>query len=404
MQPETSHRPKVEITMLGDFSITINGNRCDNLKGRTKRVWMLIEYLIANRNKDLPIQKIVDILWEESECGDPMNALKNLIYRARTLLHQIAGDSRAEFIKFERNTYCWNNDCDCTIDTEELVRLYKLGCDAFKPPAQRLEWLLGAAKLYTGDFLPKSSYSSWVTNAQTFYSNIYNDCVLKAGTLLVDSLRFEDAIALCETALSHSPFEEAIHRLLIFAYISDDQRNKALDHYNHVVEMFYRELGVDIAVSLRPLYKQLINSINHIEIDLTVIKNDLKEAAAEPGAFFCDYDVFKSIYRLQARMLKRSKQPTYIILFTLTDDEGSIPAPEISVPAVSRLKDAILSSLRMGDAVSSYSATQFIILIPQVSYADADKVTKRILQRFRFQYRKDNIKIITRINRVDSAE
>lgn len=404
MLPENNRRPKVEITMLGDFSITINGNRCDHLKGRTKRVWMLIEYLIANRYNDLPIQKIIDILWEESECGDPMNALKNLIYRARTLLRQIAGESRFEFILFERNTYCWNNDCSCMVDTEEFVDLYKNGCNVLKPSEQRLEKLLGAIDLYTGDFLPKSSYSSWVENAQTYYSNLYNDCVLKAGTLLLDSLRFQDAISLCEHALQFSPLEESIHRLLLYAYISADQRNKALDHYNYVVDLFYRKLGVDISVSLRPLYKQLINSINHIEIDLSVIKNDLKEAAALPGAFFCDYDVFKAVYRLQARVMRRSKQPTFIILFTLTDSDGGLPAPEIAVPAVAKLKDSILSSLRMGDAVSSYSATQFIILVPQVDYEGADKITKRILQRFRFQYRRDNVKIITRINRVDTAE
>lgn len=404
MQPENSHRAKVEITMFGDFSITINGNRCDNLKGHTKRVWMLIEYLIANRHSDLPLEKIIDILWGENDCGDPKNALKNLVYRARTLLHQIAGDTRTEFILFERNTYCWNNECDCTVDTEEFVGLYKQGCNVLKPAEQRLEWLSAAAALYTGDFLPKSSYSSWVENAQTFYSNMYNDCVIKAGSLLLDSLRFQDAALLCEHALQHSPYEEPIHRLLLYAYISADQRNKALDHYNRVVDKFYRDLGVDISTSLRPLYKQLINSINHIEIDLSVIKNDLKEAAAQSGAFFCDYDIFKAIYRLQARMMRRSNQSTYIILFTLTDAEGALPVPDVSAPAVAKLKEAILSSLRMGDAVASYSATQFIILITQVDYEDADKVTKRILQRFRFQYRKDNIKIITRINRVDSVE
>ena len=46
-------RPTIEIQMLGEFAITINGNTITNLKGRTKRVWMLIEYLIANRHSDI---------------------------------------------------------------------------------------------------------------------------------------------------------------------------------------------------------------------------------------------------------------------------------------------------------------------------------------------------------------
>ncbi len=78
-------RPTIEIQMLGEFAITINGNTITNLKGRTKRVWMLIEYLIANRHSDISIEKLIDVLWGEDECGDPVNALKNLVYRARTL-------------------------------------------------------------------------------------------------------------------------------------------------------------------------------------------------------------------------------------------------------------------------------------------------------------------------------
>ena len=79
-------RPTIEIQMLGEFAITINGNTITNLKGRTKRVWMLIEYLIANRHSDISIEKLIDVLWGEDECGDPVNALKNLVYRARTCL------------------------------------------------------------------------------------------------------------------------------------------------------------------------------------------------------------------------------------------------------------------------------------------------------------------------------
>lgn len=74
--------PVISVHMLGEFSITINGNTITNLKGRTKRVWMLVEYLIAYRHTDVSLEKLMDILWEEDECGDPVNALKNLVYRA----------------------------------------------------------------------------------------------------------------------------------------------------------------------------------------------------------------------------------------------------------------------------------------------------------------------------------
>lgn len=404
MQPNSTTDIKIEVAMLGEFSITVNGVQLTNLKGRTKRVWMLIEYLIANRHKDISLDELVDVLWEEDECGDPLNALKNLIYRARSILREIAHTGNAEFIKFERNTYAWNNEFDCVIDSEQLVEYRRRAVDRTRPDEERIELFEKAIALYKGEFLPKSSYSSWVISTAAYYSTLYSECVMKVCSLLIDHQRFDEVIQICESALTYTPLEEPVHKMLLYAFISTGQRNRALDHYNHVIDLFYRELGVDITDSMRPLYKQLINSIDHVEIDLSVIKDDLKEAAATNGAYFCDYDVFKSLYRVQARTILRTGQSIFIVLFTLTDLDGDIPEPEISTVAVARLKDAILTSLRKGDAVASYSATQFIVMLPLISYENAETVTSRILQKFRFEYRKNNVKIATRINAVDSVE
>jgi DNA-binding SARP family transcriptional activator len=404
MQPNTNLLPKIEVKMLGEFSISINGNQLTNLKGRTKRVWMLIEYLIANRKKDVSLEKLVEVLWEEDECGDPLNALKNLIYRAREILKKLSIDENADFIQFVRNTYSWNNYYDCIIDTEQFIDCWKLVNDSSKPADVRIHACKEALALYRGEFLPKSSYSAWVISAAAYYTTLYTDCVLNGCGVLIDSQHFSEVIHICETALTYVPLEESIHKLLIFAYISSSQRNKALDHYNYTTELFYKELGVDISESLRPLYKQLINNIDHVEFDLGIIKGDLKEVVDASGAYYCDYDVFKSIYRVQARMAIRTGLSIFIVLFTLSDGNGDIPEPELIKLTTARLKEAILSSLRKGDAVASYSSSQFIAMLPLISYENAQMVSNRISQKFRFLYRKDNIRVTIKINALDAIE
>ncbi len=404
MRSGANMQEKIEVNMLGEFSITINGHQLTNLKGRTKRVWMLIEYLLANRHKDISIETLTEVLWEEDECSDPLNALKNLIYRARELLKGISQNENAQYIQYIRNTYAWNNYYPCTIDTEQLVDFWKQGCDTAKSDEDRIEAFKKAIALYCGEFLPKSSYSRWVVSQGAYYAAVYNECVLKSCTLLIDLQRYDEVISICETALSLTPLEESIHKVLLFAYITTGQRNKALDHYNYAIDLFYKELGVNIADSMRPLYKELINNINQVEMDLTVIKNDLKEAANTSGAYYCDYDVFKSIYRIQARSVMRTGQSIFIVLFTLSDSNGEIPDYEVAILAADRLKSAIMDSLRKGDAVASYSSTQFIVMLPLISYENAEMVTNRILQKFHFRYRKDDVKVTTRINALDSAE
>ena len=161
---------------------------------------------------------------------------------------------------------------------------------------------------------------------------------------------------------------------------------------------------MDVSESMRALYKQLVNSMNNVEIDLSVIKNDLKEASATEGAYYCDYDVFKSIYRVQARSVMRTGISVFIVLFTISDLEGGFPKPKVAKLAAERLKATIMDSLRKGDTVASYSSTQFIVMLPVISYENAEMVADRILQKFHYRYRRDNVKITTRINALDSAE
>lgn len=181
-------------------------------------------------------------------------------------------------------------------------------------------------------------------------------------------------------------------------------RNKALEHYNYVTNLFYREMGVDISTSMENLYQTLITNVNSVEMDLNVIKSDLKEAVKAKGAFWCDYNIFKNIYRIHARSIQRTGQSIFLVLLTVTDNEGNILSNDTGKVPVERLKNAILTSLRQGDTVAAYSTSQFIIMLPLITYENAEMVVDRILQKFRFDYRRGNVRISTRISPLDAAE
>jgi len=54
----------IKVTFLGDFSIEIEGKLLLNQKERSKRVLMLIEYLLTNRQRTIPINKLATTFWE----------------------------------------------------------------------------------------------------------------------------------------------------------------------------------------------------------------------------------------------------------------------------------------------------------------------------------------------------
>lgn len=392
--------PKIEIKMLGEFSITINGNRVTNLKGRTKRVWMLIEYLIANRKKDISTEMLAKALWEEYECSDPLNALKNLVYRARQLLREISHDDSAQFITFVRNTYAWNNDYPCTVDIEQLEDCWRKINDFTNPDEERIRLCERAIALYRGEFLPKSTYSSWVIPMGAYYSSLFSDCVQIGCKLLMKQYRMEEVIRICESALIYSPLEEPIHKTLLYAYINSGQRGKAQSHYNKASKLFHKELGIELSDSL----KQLMTGKVRTNVDLNHIREDLKEQKGAKGAYFCDFEVFKSVCRIQARMILRTGLSAYLVLFTLLRTDRRTPEPEEVEPAGQNLKEVILSNLRKSDTVANCGFNQFIVLLPTGSYESAETVAKRVIQKFYLRYGGNAVRIATRINALDTLK
>lgn len=384
--------------MFGKFSIAINGNSLSNFTGHTKRVWMLIQYLITNRNSPAPLEQLLKDIWDGKNCGDPENALKNLIYRARVILRNLAEDERAQFIIFINGTYSWNNQYDCIVDTEQFLKYYTEAEQKGRPAEERAKDYHNAINRYQGIFLPKSAYSRWVLNWDTMFSELFNDSVRKLCNLLKEQENYAEIEQVCKTALKYFPFEKRHHRTLLEAYVNCGKRNLAFEHYNQSTKLFYQEFGVDVSTYLKPYYKKLMNKGSHMEFDLDVIKRDLKEEAMIKGAYFCDYDIFKGIYRTQARMISRTGQSVFLALFTICGTDGFAPKPETAKTAFERLKRVIIENLRKGDAVSSYSSTQFIVLLPVISFENAQNVIERILRKFRFEYRKNDIGVTTKLS------
>ncbi len=397
-------RPAVSVTLLGEFSISIDGRRPPDFQGRSKRVWLLIQYLLANRKKDVSVDALTEALWEEEECKNPINALKNLVYRARESLRQLSGGLNFEFIQFVGSTYRWNNACICSIDTERLVRDWKLLNDRTVPEEERIRACASAIELYRGEFLPQVSGKAWAVSMSAWFETVYRECVLKGCSLLAAGERFEKIVTVCQLALQHTRFDENIHKMLMYAYISLGQPRKALDHYNKAVAMFSKELDVDISKSMAPVYRQVMNGINHHGVRLESIKADLREASRRKGAYFCEYGTFKSICQVRARVRNRDPSSSMcVILLTLTAPDGGALAPEEARVPVGKLREAIFSCLRADDVFSAYSATQYILLLVFNQFGNAATVIDRISRKFRSLYGFDNVKLISQTDAFEAV-
>ena len=90
----------LQIRMFGDFAIQYGDRVLTGNIGRSKKVWALIEYLLANRGKEISPDRMMEDLWPDEEYDDPFHILKNLIYRARTALRTLSG-LRSQLLSLE---------------------------------------------------------------------------------------------------------------------------------------------------------------------------------------------------------------------------------------------------------------------------------------------------------------
>lgn len=392
----------ININMLGQFQITVGDCVINNSSKRTNQLWNLLEYLIAFRNKTISQEELISALWSEDTIENPANALKNLVYRVRTVFSSHNLSFAKDIITFKRGTYHWNNKLKCKVDTEEFEQLYRRSTEVLLSNNEKKECYRKAILLYKGNFLPDSSHLAWVIPLAGYYRSIYFKCVNKLVELLINENAYDEIINICEQAIIIDPYEELPHKYLIESLVLQNKHTAALNHYNYVTDLFYRELGVKPSEVMRSLYRDITKSINSIETDLEIIKEDLAEHSKINGTYYCDYVVFKNLYRVEARTASRTGQSIFIGLITITDKSDSIPNIQLLNDAMDKLLVIIKKSLRKGDIVSRFSATQYVLMFPSLTLGNGKNVLDRVSNNFLKQYKLDMIKIHSAIKPLDA--
>ncbi|MGI5967984.1 AfsR/SARP family transcriptional regulator [Anaerotruncus rubiinfantis] len=391
----------IYISMLGGFKLTVQDKVLSDTLNRTHQLWNLLEYLIAFRNKTVSQDELIEALWPNDGSENPANALKNLIYRIRNLFTNHEIPFAKEIIIFHRGSYRWNNQLPCVVDIEEFEKTFRIASDVEQPSEFRIEQYRKALDLYKGDFLPGSNYEEWVVPLTGYYRSIYFKCVYEAIRLLIKQEKFDDIRIICEQAIVIDPFEEGAHKHLIHALVKQNKQSEALAHYNYVTDLFYRELGVRPSDAMRNLYREIVKSVNNVETDLGIIKEDLSERNAVKGAFYCDYEVFKNMYRLEARTATRTGQSVFIGLITVTNSKDEVPDPQTLSRIMDQLLETLRTSLRRGDVISRFSSTQYVLMLPTLTYENGEMVISRICKKFRSECKLKDVKLHTTLQPLD---
>ena len=159
----------LQVRMLGSFSIRMGEQEINDSDNRSKKVWLLLAYMIYCRSRSISQEELVGLLWNGDESSsNPFNALKTMFHRVRTSLNQLDSSAGHTLIIRREGSYALNNAVPFVFDVDEFERLCRSG-SALSDKEERLDIFLQALALYQGDFLQKLSSEPWVVPISAYF-------------------------------------------------------------------------------------------------------------------------------------------------------------------------------------------------------------------------------------------
>ena len=370
----------IEIYMLGRFRLVVGGKDIASLFAGSKKKLSLLEYLVLNQKKSVSVTELFETIWPEDENANPESSLKTLVSRLRATL---AREGLERAIETRGGTYYWALPAYVDVfEFEEVCTAVKGVKELSVQTVRDYERILA---LYKGNLLPDSSTEAWVFSRSNYYREQYLKYAGEYARLLLASERFEDASRVCRVALNIDAFDSALNLGLMTALVKLGKNREALAQYEHTTQMHYAYLGEQPSEEILDFYKELIRVDNETDSNIDEIVSDLADGEEEGGAFVCEYAIFKDIYQLHMRNLKRMGASMFIVLTTLSTIDHEPFAPFVLDKLMRELLDCLKNNLRGGDTVSRFGPSQFAILLPMVDYDKGRIAMERVKNAF---YRK----------------
>lgn len=393
---------ELKVQMLGGFALRLDGHELLDTDTRSKKAWILMAYLICQREFTVPQKKLIDLLWgEEPNSVNPENALRITMHRTRALLEQFSPEAGRSMIQRRRGGYQWGVPVE-EVDAEVFERLCRQKAD---DPQQRLSNLLEALAIYKGDFLPRQSAEVWVIPISTYLHNLYLSSAREAVDLLTAQGRTREAIEICRRAISLEPYSETFCQILMQLLAGGGDRKGAADVFAALNKRLFDDFGITPSEETRAVYRAAVYAPEDRLLSMDDVMNNLSESDAQPGALQCDYDYFRILCFATSRTMSRSGEAAHVALVNLAAEGKAFPRNSVD-RIMGQLSQQIRLNLRRGDLFCQCTVSQFAILLPKTSYEDSQKICDRILKAFHraYPYINANVTYLLRPLTADSEE
>lgn len=378
--------PELKVSMLGRFSMTYGEQTVSFKRNTATKAVKLLQILLhesfcgSGEQEGIPRTELLEDLFGREELSNVANNLRVTVHRLKKMLVE-AGLPEYDYIKIENGIYRWDSPMKVRIDVADFLDLLQKA-EKETEERKKMDFLSRACRLYRGEFLPALSGEDWVIVNSVRYKERYGEAMIQVCEYLKRQREYEQIVELTSTASEIYPFDEW-QSLKIDALMCMNRYKEAYQFYEETSRMFFEELGISPSEKMMDQFKEMSAKMSRKYQAAGEIKEGLKEAEYENGAFYCTLPSFRDGYRLIRRIIERNGQSVFLMVCSLTDGKGRPLESREKLEVLSEnLHLAIKGSLRRGDSFTKYSPSQFLILLVGTNQENCDLIFRRILDKF----------------------
>jgi len=247
----------IKIYTLGRFEVRIDGEAL-RFEGKAQRKPMaLVKALVALGGRDIPVDKVVDILWSSPTEGDGHKAFDITVHRLRKLL----GYDQAIQITDRHATL---NPQLVWVDAWALERTLSPLVAAVNAPEPDIGLLEAAAsqvlRLYGGHFLTGETEESWQIPIRNRLAGRFERFAMRLGQSWESRQQWRRALELYQRAVELDPLAEAFYRRQMICLGALGERAEAIEVFRRCRHTLSLTLGVTPGSETEAVHRQLLGS------------------------------------------------------------------------------------------------------------------------------------------------
>jgi DNA-binding SARP family transcriptional activator len=250
---------EVHVALLGRLSIQVGAAEFpEPVPGPLGRV--ALAFLVLHRDRPVTRDELAEALWGREDLPQTWaSALRGVMFRLRRALTTV-GLPGAEVLRNSFGSYLLHLPDDTTVDVEragELLETARAWLGAgLTDDAQRASE--SAAHMSRGDFLP-GAHGAWVEQHQAAARELHLCCLellSEAATVAGDHAA---AVGSAEAAISHEPYRESAHFLLMHAHSAAGNRTEVVRAYARCKAFLRRDLDMDPSPATVALHRAILS-------------------------------------------------------------------------------------------------------------------------------------------------